>query len=76
MTMKHCVRLNAGRLAALCCLCLPLAAQAIVTLGRDIELEGFVEAKNILRPPFALVMLGRNLSNRGVLIGSSSRNES
>ena len=35
----------------LCCLCLPVAAQAIVTLGRDIELEGFVEAKNILRTP-------------------------
>ena len=49
--MKHCLKFRAWRLAMLCCLLLPIAAQAIVTLGRDIELEGFVEAKNILRTP-------------------------
>ena len=49
--MKHCVIPRVRRLAVLCCLCLPVAAEAIVTLGRDIELEGFVEAKNILRTP-------------------------
>lgn len=50
-TMKYCVISKARRLAMLCCLCLPAASQAIVTIGNDIELEGFVEAKNILRTP-------------------------
>ena len=49
--MKYCLTFSAWRLAMLCCLLLPIAAQAIVTLGPDIELEGFVEAKNILRTP-------------------------
>jgi hypothetical protein len=34
--------------AALLC---PLSAQAILTIGKDIELEGFVQAQNILRTP-------------------------
>ena len=49
--MKQSLLSRARRLATLCCLSVPIAAHAIVTLGPDIELEGFVEAKNIVRTP-------------------------
>ena len=49
--MKLHVKVPRCGLALLMCLILPPSAQAIVNLGRDIELEGFVEAKNILRTP-------------------------
>ena len=39
------------RLATLALVFSSFSAQAIVNLGRDIELEGFFEAKNILRTP-------------------------
>lgn len=63
--MKYCVISKARRPAVLCCLCLPAASQAIVTLGSDIELEGFVQAKNILRTPSfddAELIMQRNIS--------------